>query len=160
MRLIIKVALTLGLILVVAGCGGGSGDRTPTPSAPTSGPTVGSVPGFEEFAGLTIPGSASDVDVRATVDSEGQPSYRVEFTLPSDELDAFCRSGQLNRPLRVVTIPADFRDTFGYTGDSSTGVAIAEGSRPSDVSIQRKVLAVGTKTSKATVSVYAYRMPR
>ena len=159
MRLLIKMALALGLILAVAGCGGGTGDRTPSPSAPTTGPTVGSVPGFEEFSGLTIPSTASDVDVRATVDSAGQPAYRVSFTLPSDELDQFCRSGKMNKPLRVVTIPADFRETFSYTGDSSTGIAIAEASLPSNVSIQRMVFAVGTKTPQSKVSVYAHKMP-
>lgn len=160
MRLIIKVALALGLILVVAGCGGGTGDRTPSPSAPATGPTVGSVTGFQEFSGLTIPASAGDVDVRATVDSSGEPAYRVSFTLPSSELDQFCRRGQMNKPLRVVTIPADFRQTFSYEGDSSTGVAIAEASLPSNVSIQRMIFAVGTKTAASTVSVYAYTMPR
>lgn len=161
MRLIIKVALALGLVLAVAGCGGGSGGGpTPSPSGPATGPAVDSVAAFQTFSGLSIPATAGKVNLRTTVDPDGGPSYRVTFTLPSAALDQFVQSGQMNKPLRVSTIPADFRDTFDYQGDSSTGVAVAEASLPSDVSVQRKVLAVGTKKTTATVSVYAYRMPR
>lgn len=159
MRLIIKVALAVGLVLAVAGCGGG-GDRTPSPTAPATGPAVDSVAAFQAFSGLTIPASAKEVDLRSTVDADGSPTYRVQFTLPSPELDPFVQGGQMNKPLRVVTIPADFRETFDYQGDSSTGVAVAEASLPSNIRIQRKILAVGTKTPSTTVWVHADQMPR
>ncbi len=162
MRLLVKIVLAVCLVLAVAGCRGGDGgtDRTPSPSAPGTGPAVDSVPAFQTFSGLTIPATAKNVELRTTTNSDGAPTYRVSFTLPSAELDAFCQDGRMNRPLRVTTIPADFRDTFGYQGDSSTGVAVAEASLPSDVSVQRKIFAVGTKKTTAAVSVFAYRMPR
>lgn len=159
MRLLLKIVLAVGLVLAVAGCGGGGTDRTPSPSAPSTGPAIDSVPAFQTFSGLTIPPTAKNVELRTTVDADGAPTYRVSFTLPSAELDAFCQDGRMNRPLRVTTIPADFRHTFGYQGDSSTGVAIAEASLPSDISVQRKVFAVGTKKTTAAVSIFADRMP-
>jgi hypothetical protein len=38
-------------------------------------------------------------------------------------------------------------------------VAVAEASRSDDVSIQRQLLAVGTKTPTSSVSVSAFKMP-
>lgn len=91
--------------------------------------------------------------------SAEQPEYLVTFTLPSADLDDFAISGGMQRPLRVTTIPASVRERFDYTGDSSTGAAVAEASRPDDVSIQRVVFATGTKTATSSVQVSAYKMP-
>lgn len=152
------IALGLTLLVGFTACTGGGGGPTPTPSAPGTGPTLGSVAAFQAFSGLTIPSSAAEVAINVTVDAAGQPAYRVKFTLPSSGVDQFCRDGQMNRPLRVTTIPASFRQTFDYQGDSSTGVAIAEASLPSNVNIQRQVFAVDMSKATAKVQVYAYEL--
>ena len=141
------------ILLALAGCGGG--DPTPTPS---SGPPVDSVEAFQSFSGFTIPSTASKVTIQVTSAYEST-AYRAHFDLPSADLDAFCQSGQMSRPLRIVTIPADIRKVFDYDGDGSTGVALGEAGLPSNQRIQRQVFAVGTKTKTSQVQVYAYRMP-
>lgn len=150
------MAAVLALAFALAACNGGSTEPT---SPPTSGPPVDSVEAFQSFSGLTIPSTAEDVTVRVVGTSAGQPEYLVTFRLPSAELDDFCTSGGMQRPLRVTTIPASVRERFDYTGDATTGAAVAEASLPSDVSIQRQVLAVGTKTPTSQVYVSAYKMP-
>lgn len=156
MRRIGLLAGSLLLLLVVAGCGGG-GDRTPTPGSASSAP-LDTLAAFQTFSGLSVPASAVDVTLQVT-SAFDQPAYRVSFRLPSADLDAFCRSGRLDIPLRVVTVPQDYRDTFDYRGDSSTGVAVTSGSLPADPAVQRKLFAVDTSKKTAKVQVYAFQMP-
>jgi hypothetical protein len=148
------VLLTLAVALVACD----SGPTEPT-TPPTSGPPMDSITAFQTFSGLTVPGTAEDVSVRVVGTSADQPEYLVTFSLPSADLDEFAVSGGMQRPLRVTTIPASVRERFDYTGDSSTGVAVAEASRSDDVSIQRQLLAVGTKTPTSSVSASAFKMP-
>lgn len=158
MRRIVKMAAALSVVLAAAACDGGEVTRDPTPTAPATGSTIGSTAAFQEFSGLTLPPSATNVALRVTAGPTGKPAYRVTFNLPSAEVDAFCTAGQMNRPLQVVTIPESYRTTFDYRGDSSTGVSVAEASLPSNVDVQRQVLAVGTKKTVAEVRVYAFTM--
>lgn len=150
------LGLGLGLVLALAACSGGS---EPSPSPTPSGPPIDSVIAFQTFSGLTIPATAKEVDAKATIDTASQPSYRVSSTLPSSDVDKFCQDGQMDRPLRPYTIPASIRKTFDYQGDSSTGVAAGNASLPSNVRIQRQVLAVEAETPTAAVQVYAYSLP-
>jgi hypothetical protein len=60
----------------------------------------------------------------------------------------------------VVTVPASYRKSFDYRGDSSAGVSVTSGSRPGDADVQREVLAVGTKEAVSEVRVYAYTVAR
>jgi hypothetical protein len=145
----------LVLLLALAGCGGG--DPTPTPS-PTGGPPIDSVEAFQNFSGFTIPSSATKVTIQVTSAYE-DTAYRARFDLPAADLDAFCQSGQMSRPLRIVTIPGDIRKTFDYKGDGSTGVALGEAGLPSNQRTQRQVFAVGTKTKTLHVQVYTYKLP-
>lgn len=157
MKVILGWLVAVGLALAMTGCTSGGGDRSgSTPSAPASGPTAGSLPAFQEFSGLTLPASATGVAVQLTSGPDGRPAYKVVLNLPSSEVDAFCTDGGLDRPLRVTTIPQSFREAFDYRGDSTTGVSVAQGSLPSNLGVQREVLAVGTKKTVAEVRVYAY----
>jgi len=157
------------VLLAAAGCAAqASPDPSPLPppatsAAPSDAATaavLGSVEAFEEFSGLTVPAAAGNVAVRITSGPTGRPAYRVTFNLPSAGLAGFCRSGRLDRPLDVVTVPASYRKSFDYRGDTSTGVSVASGSRPGDADVQREVLAVGTKEAFAEVRVYAYTVAR
>lgn len=159
MRVAGSVLVAVLVLLGATACGGGGSNGPSSSPSPSSTVPVDSVAAFSAFSGLPIPAQAREVAVRATLDSTGQPEYRVTFRLPSDALDQFCADGQLDRPLRVQTVPQSYRDTFGYTGDSSTGVAVTEGGLPSDQRVQRQLLAVGTATSTAEVQVYAHRIP-
>jgi hypothetical protein len=150
------VVALLALAFALVACDSGATEPTPPPS---SGPPVDSVEAFQSFSGLTVPGTAEDVTVQVVGSSAGQPEYLVTFQLTTAELDDFCISGGMQRPLRVTTIPASVRERFDYTGDASTGAAVAEASLPSDVSIQRLVLAVDTKTPTSQVQVFASKMP-
>lgn len=158
MRRIVKLAASLSIVLAAAACDAGEVPPDPAPTAPATGSTIGSASAFQEFSGLTVPASATNIAVRVTTGPTGKPAYRATFNLPSADIDQFCVDGQLNRPLQVVTIPESFRKTFDYRGDSSTGVSIAEGSLPSNVDVQRQVFAVGTKKTVAEVRVYAFTM--
>ncbi len=146
----------LALTLALAACDSGTSQPSPPP---TSGPPMDSVEAFQAFSGLTIPATAEDVTVRVVGTSAGQPEYLVTFSAPSTALDDFAVSGGMQRPLRVITIPESVRERFDYRGDSSTGAAVAEASLPADGSIQRLLLAIGTKTPTSTVRVSAYKMP-
>lgn len=146
----------IGLMLTLAAC------TSPKPTDPvqTVGPTTGSVEDFQTFSGLSVPAEARDIDVRVTLDTQGAPSYKVSFHLPSDKVDTFCQDGEMGRPLRVQKVPADVAKTFGDDVDASAGLAVARASLPSNVAIQRMVIATQTETATATVQVAASKMPR
>jgi hypothetical protein len=143
------------LVLAVAACTTGR-SADPTPSAPGTGPTLGSLAAFQEFAGLTVPATATDVDLQVVTGPNGDPGYKVRFRLPSAEVDAFCVAGELDRPLRVSTVPDRYRRTFDYQGDTASGVVLAQAGIPDNLDVQREVLAVGTLQPTAQVYVYAY----
>lgn len=156
MRLLRAMAVVVVLTLALAACDSG----TSSPSTPPpSGPPKDSVEAFQAFSGLTIPATAEDVSVRVVGTSADQPEYLVTFTAPSSAVDDFAVSGGMQRPLRVTTIPASVRELFDYQGDSATGAVVAEASLPADVSVQRQLLAIGTKTPTAKVYVSALKLP-
>ena len=156
MRLLRAMVTALALTLALVACDSGT---TQPSTPPSSGPPKDSVEAFQSFSGLTIPATAEDVSVRVVGTSAEQPEYLVTFTVPSAAVDDFAVSGGMQRPLRVTTIPASVRELFDYQGDSSTGAVVAEASLPADVSIQRQLLAVGTKTPTSTVYVSASKLP-
>lgn len=156
MRLLRAVVAVLALTLALVSCDSGT---TQPSEPPSSGPPKDSVEAFQTFSGLTIPATAEDVSVRVVGTSADRPEYMVTFTVPSAAVDDFAVSGGMQRPLRVTTIPASVREIFDYQGDSSTGAVVAEASLPTDVSVQRQLLAVGTKTPTAQVYVSASKLP-
>lgn len=123
-------------------------------------PVVATTGAFETFSGMTLPARAEHLDLRASRNEHGEPTYAVEFDLPSAELDRFTVAGRLGPSLRITTIFPDMRTTFGYRGDSTRGIRWARGSLPSDMGVQRELFAVGTSTDTAHVQVHAYRMGR
>lgn len=153
LRLVVAVMSALAF-LTLTGC------TVTRVSTATSPPVVATVGAFEAFSGLTLPARAEHLDLRASTNEHGEPTYAVAFDLPSAELDRFTVAGQLDRPLRIRTIFPRLRTTFGYRGDSSPGIRWAQGSLPSNMGIQRELFAVGTSTATAYVQVHAYRMGR
>ena len=158
-RVLVVVAVALGL---VAACGGpgGPGERPPTPSP--SATLEASIPAFQTFSAMTVPASAKEVRLSVVQDPSGVPAYRVDFVLPSGQVDAYCTAGQLGTPLDVSTVPPYLAQLFGYDagGKDPGGVKIGDGGIPDRVTLQRTVLATGTDTSTATVRTYAYAQGR
>ena len=151
---LLALVLALPAAWVLAACG-------PSAPAPSAAPSLeATVAGFQTLSGLTVPPAAQGVTVRTVTDPSGVPAYRVDFTLPSAQVDAFCAAGELQAPLDVYTVPDYVRQRFGYEGDGAGGVKIAEGGLPSRVTVQRTVFATGTDTRTATVRVYAYEQAR
>ena len=145
-------------VLSLTSCDG-SGPNGPTP---TPEPTLeATVSAFEQLSGLTIPSDATQTSVRVVaVEPNGVPAYRVDFQLPSSGVDAFCTSGGMRKPYDVYTVPPTYRDRFQYAGDGAPGVKIADAALPSDLKVQRTVLATGTDTATAQVRVVSYRQQR
>ena len=153
MRVMLAAVSALAM-WTLAGCAVTRVNTSPAP------PVVATIGAFEAFSGMTLPARAEHLDLRASTNEHGEPTYAVDFDLPSAELDRFTVAGQLDRSLRVTTISPDMRTTFGYRGDSSRGIRWTQGSLPSNMGIQRELFAVGTSTETAHVQVHAYRMGR
>lgn len=155
-RLAVAVALTAVLL---TGCGP-TGRQDPTPSAAAT--LEATVPAFQTFSGLTVPPTAKEVSLTVVQDPSGAPAYRVEFSLPSAQVDAYCTGGRLQTPLETYTVPPYVAELFDYDAGAQDpdGVKVAEGGLPDRVTRQRTVLATGTDTSTAVVRTYAYELPR
>ena len=151
------LVVVLAVLIVSAGCSAVAGSDSVSTSAVV---LDGTSSGFAAFSGMDLPDSATDVDIRVSTGETGQPDYLVAFDVPTDQVDSFCRHGQMSRPLRVLTIPESTRKTFGYDGGSSSGVRIGEASLPSNVRIQREVFATGTHGAISHVQVHAYAIGR
>ena len=156
-RLWRRSLVVLAALMVCAGCANDPGaGRTDAGSIVLD----GSVGGFESFSGMELPDAATDIEVTVTTGTTNEPDYFAAFDLPTSDVDAFCRDGQMSRPLHVVTISASLRETFDYDGDSSSGVRVGQASLPSNVRIQREVFATGTLGPVAHVVVHAYAIGR
>lgn len=157
LRSLVVLPVVLAVLMASAGCTAVAGSSSVSSSAAV---LDGTASGFAAFSGMELPDSATDVDIRVATGETGQPDYLVAFYVPTDQVDSFCRGGKMNRPLRVLTIPESTRKTFGYDGDSSSGVRIGDASLPSNVRIQREVFATGTHGSLSHVQVHAYALGR
>jgi hypothetical protein len=151
---VLLAALATLAVLCVPGCTITTG---PPSAAP---PVVATVDAFETFSGMVLPAAAEHLDLRASTDEYGEPSYSVDFDLPTAEIDRFSSAGRLGRTLRITTVPASVAATFSRSGDTARGMRWAEGLLPSNMRIQRELFAVGSFTDTAHVQVHAYRMGR
>ena len=151
--------VALAAVALLTACGGSGGTR-PSPSAPAT--LEASVPAFQTFSGMTVPSAAKEVTLRVVQDPSGAAAYRVDFVLPSAQVDACCTDGQLQTPLDVYTVPPSVADRFDVDagGTDPRGVQVAEGVLPDRVTLPRSVLATGTDTTTALVRTYAYAQPR
>jgi hypothetical protein len=99
----VVAVLSIGLLLVVAGCGGDGND--PTPRAPAGDlrdlehETLNKATKaqIERFAEIRIPASATNL--RSSSRSAMDTQVLVSFRLPRKDLDAFVRSGNFRSTL-------------------------------------------------------------
>jgi hypothetical protein len=151
--------LTAVVAVLLGACGvlGAPGGPTPSPPAPLE----PSIPAFQTFSGMTVPPAAKQVSLSVVQDRSGAPAYRVDFVLPSKQVDAYCITGRMGAPLDIYTAPPYITELFGDDagGKDPGGVKIAEAVLPDDVTLSRTVFATGTDTSTAVVRTYAYASP-
>ena len=67
--------LSTGIVIAVAGCGGGGGDSGPTPAAPTGSPSIQVLPATYDFGKVTSSNSPAPLEV--TVRNGGTAPLRV-----------------------------------------------------------------------------------
>ena len=155
-----RAAVVTVAAVLLAACGvlSAPGGQTPAPPALLE----ASVPAFETFSGMTVPPAAKQVSLSVVQDRSGAPAYRVDFVLPSKQVDAYCVTGRMGAPLAIYTAPPCTTELFGDDagGKDPGGVKIAEAVLPDDVTLSRSVYATGTDTSTAVVCTYAYAQAR
>ena len=153
-----RLVLVALAVLLLTACGPGGPASTP----PASPMLEASIPAFQAFSQLTVPPAAKEVVLRVVQDPSGVPAYRVDFVLPSAQVDDYATAGQLSVPLDTYTVPPYIALLFGYDagGADPGGVKVAEGEIPDRVTLQRTVLATGTDTPTAVVRTYAYQQGR
>lgn len=116
------------------------------------------VAGIEELGDLTLPEAAGEVEVSAVGESA---SRRAVFTLPTAELEPWCRELGLGQPLvRAREVEPEDRERFGIPPDAEVGdVRSCEGSAPEDPRVQRAIIATGAEGDEVTVHLVVQVFP-
>ncbi|RNL84835.1 hypothetical protein [Halostreptopolyspora alba] len=132
-----------------------------TPSVPV--PDDDELPeSFADYSGLSIPDSATDVDITAGHGDTNELYYKATFTMDRGDLEGFCDFASNTSVRESPGMPdTETRDTFDIPEDETTvdGNMECRGSHPDNDRVKRNVVAVFPDEDTASVYVNVVKWP-